>query len=338
MSSTSGSQAFREMSLASSRELLRSAKTFFGLTAIFVFFLGLVTALYLVDNLGHPDPVVVVSSADAGSDVTRALHDADIQVAKTAGDANAVVSVSGTSATVRLDRGDTPRWGKIVRALERSGLDPDRITVRDEFGSVQRDILRSNLSTVIVSGLVAIAFAGTTVPLVAMRRRGTLRLLGTTPVPRLQFLIAQTPVRVVLGVVEALVVLGIALGQGYVATGGLWRLPITFLLGFAMLFAFAFLLAGRSSNPDLMLQIVGIVPVVVLFGSGTLLPLNALPTFVTWISNALPSTWFMQAITADVTGSSPFVPVGVLWVMMAAVTAVLLAVSSRVFRWDQGDL
>lgn len=339
MSVTGRGAAFRQMSLASSRELLRNSKTLVGLAAIFVFFLGLVSALHIVDGLGHPEPVVTVASDGDVRGLVAALGDAGVEVVAH-GDtaANATITVAGSAAIVTFASGEAPRWGAVVRAVERAGMPPAEITVIDEYGAPQYDILRANLGTVVVSGLVAIVFAGTTVPLVAMRGRGTLRLLGTTPVSRLQFVIAQTPVRILLGSVEIVVVLALAVANGYIAPNGLWRLPVTLLIGFAMLFAFAFLLASRSSNPDLMLQVVGGIPVIVLFGSGTLVPLDVLPPFVSWISSALPSTWFMQAINADVGGVPSTLPIGALWALMTAVTLVVLAISVRVFRWGRSGV
>ncbi|MGD8167304.1 ABC transporter permease [Herbiconiux sp. P16] len=212
------------------------------------------------------------------------------------------------------------------------------LNVVESDGSDQPDVLRANLSLVLVCGLMAIAFAGTTVPLVALRQRGTLKLLGTTPLRRFTFLLAQTPVRFLLGTSEAAVILAIAGGHGYLQPLSALRLCATFLIGFAMFFAFAYLLASRSSNPDLMLQLMGLVPVVVLFASGTFLPFADSPPFLEWMSRTLPSTWFLQALNADLIGEEPFLDITVLWGLMAMATGLLLALGTVLFRWDQGDL
>ena len=48
----------------------------------------------------------------------------------------------------------------------------------------EADFIRSNLGVVLMAGFCSIALVGTTVPLVAMRERGTLRAFATVPLSR----------------------------------------------------------------------------------------------------------------------------------------------------------
>jgi len=186
-------------------------------------------------------------------------------------------------------------------------------------------------------GLLAIAFMGTSVPLVALRERGTLRLFGTTPVRRLTFIVAQSPIRFALGAAEATIILGIAAAAGYVESFVAVRLAVTLLLGLSMLFAFAYLLASRARNADAIAQIAGFLPVIAIFSSGTVSPISVLPEVLQHTIKGVPTTWFMQAASADLAGTEPFTSVYLLWALMAATTVVVALLAAKLFRWDRDE-
>jgi ABC-2 type transport system permease protein len=197
--------------------------------------------------------------------------------------------------------------------------------------------LRDNLGMILAMGVMSVAFMGTTVPLVTMRERGTLRLFGTTPVSRLSFVLAQLPVRSAVCALEAGVVLGLALALGRVDAGGVLRFLLTAAIGSVMLVSIGFLFAARSRNAELATQLTGFVPVVVLATSGTAFPIEVYPEWVRVAFEILPTTWFMQAVNADLNGVAPFLPVSVLWVLMLAAAVVATLAAARLFGWDDRE-
>lgn len=198
-------------------------------------------------------------------------------------------------------------------------------------------ILRTNLATIATIGFMAITFLGTAVPIVTLRERGTLRLFGTTPVRKGVFIAAQTPVRLVAGVVVAAIVTGTAVAMGSIEAFGLARLLVTFALGLAMFFAFAYLLASRSRNAELVNNVAVMLPIAAMFASGDVFPREVIPQPVAVVLEALPTTWFVRAAAADLSGVAPSIPVPILWAMMAAVTAVAAVLAARLFVWDDRD-
>ncbi len=196
--------------------------------------------------------------------------------------------------------------------------------------------LELNLGMILALGLLSIAFTGTTVPLVAMREHGTLRLFGTTPVSRLSFIVGQVPVRFAIGLAEAVVVLLIALLFGLDPLGAL-RFAVTVVVGLALFFSLGFLFAARARNSELATQLTGLLPVIVLATSGTAFPIEVYPEVVQVAFQVLPTTWFMQAVNADLTGAATFLPEPLLWLMMAAVAVIVALVAARMFRWDAGE-
>lgn len=340
-SATSGGlAAFRQLTLLSTRELLRNVKTVLSLLFMFFFFLILMVGVDYSVNGGRPAPTVAVVQSELAPQLQHELSAMKIkQVTDDASKpATAIITVKDGQAVIQLATKEKPSWKELSRAVEAVGVPASKIAVVDANGSPEVDVLRINLATVLVTGFMAIAFIGTSIPLTAMRQKGTLRLLGTTPVNRLAFILSQSPVRLALGLAEAAVILVVAWTQGYVASANLLRLSVTLVIGLLMLFALAYLLASRSTNADVITQITGFLPVIVILTSGTVMPSELFPAPVQFITRCFPTTWFMQAVGADASGVTPFVPVYWLWLMMGVVTVAAAILSARIFKWDQGEL
>ncbi|MEY9951914.1 ABC transporter permease [Leifsonia sp. EB34] len=328
---------FRQLTLLSSRELLRNSKTMFSMAFMFFFFLILIFVIDLAINGARPAPVAAVTAGPQAAAVEKELDRRGVRLADDS-TATAHITVEGDRARIVLATDDTPTWKQLLSAVHAVGVPSSQILVTQASGESETDLLRINLSTTLALGFMAIAFTGTTVPLVALRKRGTLRLLGTTPVRRLSFIVAQTPVRAVIGIAEAAIIVGVAWWQGYAEAFGVVRLSVTLLLGLAMFLAFAYLFASRSSNPELTMNLTGLIPVIGMLTAGTIFPAELTPEAVRAVLNASPTAWFMQAASADIAGTEPCLPVYWLWVLMAATTVATGLVAARLFRWDQGDL
>jgi ABC-2 type transport system permease protein len=332
--------AFSELVVANALDLARSGKTIFGVLFMFVFLLAIVATIHFSINVQRPAPVVAISGNSSQTEqLARALDRDGIEVVESSRSqqATAVVVLRGDSASVTVDYPHPPAFLELSRAIESLGYAPGNVLVERVNGVREVDILRVNLGALLIAGLLAIAFLGTSVPIASLRRRGTLRLFGTTPVSRLAFIVAQTPVRFFIGIVEAGIIVAISAANGYADSFNIARLSVTLLIGLAMLFSLAYLLASKSSNPDTIGQISGLIPVLVVLTSGTLLPTQGFPKFVIIAMNSFPTTWFMQAVSADVSGTEPFVGVYALWAMMLAVTAVGGLIAAKVFRWNQAE-
>ena len=202
------SREFRQLTLLSSRELIRNSKTMFSMAFMFFFFLILIFGIDLAINSNRPDPVVAVTAGPQASAVEKELDRRGIRLADGSA-ATAHITVEGGSAQIVLATTDTPSFKQLVSAVHTAGIPSAKINVVQADGSFETDILRINLPTTLALGFMSIAFTGTTAPLVALRKRGTLRLLGTTPVRRLSFIVAQTPVRAAVGIVEAAIIGGV---------------------------------------------------------------------------------------------------------------------------------
>ena len=330
--------SFYELSTSNAKELYRNKKGSFSILFMFFFFLLIVVGLNFAVNEGNrPQPVVsVAGDTPAAASLLEVLAEQGIE---TVGDgtATALVTVTAGGTVVVLASEDPPRWINLVAAVQDSGIAYTDIVVQDESGFVQVDLLRANLPALAAIGFMAITFMGTAVPLVTLRQRGTLRLLGTTPVKKLTFIAAQTPVRFILGVLVALLVSGISVAMGYVSVFGLLRLMVTFLIGLAMFFAFAYLLGSRSRNSELINQVAALLPVLALFASGDVFPKQILPEPVLVALNYLPTTWFTQAAGVDLSGTTAFTSIYLLWGLMLVITAGVALLAAKIFVWDDRE-
>lgn len=208
----------------------------------------------------------------------------------------------------------------------------------DVLSDPEQHPLRAALPSILMTGIAGVAFMALTVPLVSMRERGLLRLLGTTPLKRSTFLLAQLPARLALVWLEVLSVILLAYVAGFIGErNNSWRLLGTLLIGTAMLLACAMLLASRARNTETMHQGMTMLVMGLFVFSGSFLPPGTLPAFMDIFTNAIPSTWFAVTLGVDLTGAEPFLPVPILWAMMLVLTLVAGIFALRRFEWDQEE-
>nr|WP_242654595.1 ABC transporter permease [Symbiobacterium thermophilum] len=100
----------------------------------------------------------------------------------------------------------------------------------------------------LVYALASLGLFGVAMPIIAMRQQGILRLMRTTPVTRLTFVLAQVPARLILGMALTLCAL--------LAAWALWDVTLpqlaaalgTSVLGFWMSAAFGYLVGGLGGR------------------------------------------------------------------------------------------
>ncbi|MCX4731506.1 ABC transporter permease [Streptomyces sp. NBC_01363] len=338
--------AFRQMVKTNSRELFRDGKTaFFTLVFPLLFlamFLGLGT---LTAGSSYRMAVISASEQTAPIDNLKKVDGFHVEKWKKAepprtGDLagyDAIVSVTSTSATVVIDPGKFGALKNLRSALSDSGISEARTSFTTPDGGAPFDPLKAALPTGLLMALMSIAFFGTATPLIALRARGTLRLLGTTPLSRMTFVLAQAPVRLAL-VAAQLVILGVvAVWMGFLPLAGTLRLMGTGLLGAVMLFAFGYLIASRMRNAEVVNGLLGLLMPLILFSSGLFLPMDMLPSVAETVSNALPTTYLVDALNHDLNAAASAHSLTVDWLILLAGAIIFGGLAARLFRWDQGE-
>lgn len=326
--------ALTELVAANTRELLRDGKTMFFVLLFPLFFLALFWFIGHTTDAEAATPVV--SMVQDQPQLTEQLHELGIQVVPDTAQANTVISVHEEAATVTLASQDQPAWHAVVQALRDTGMARTDIQVLTDQGAPVLDPLRTSLASILMVSFLSLAFLGTAVPLVSLRGAGTLRLLGTTPVKRSTFVLAQSPARFGLGLMQLSIIVAVTGYLGYLDLASLPRLLGTALLGLVMLFALGYLIGSRASNPEATTMIVSLLLPAALMLSGAVIPLQVFPEQLVQIMQWLPTTLLANALSADLVGSNPELGVGISWAVMATVTGVAALGAVKIFRWDQG--
>ncbi|PMC03817.1 hypothetical protein CJ226_07205 [Microbacterium sp. UMB0228] len=327
---------FRQLVAADTKDLSRTLQAGFATLFLFGFFLLVIWALSLM-LAGSGSPRVVVDGSDAGlaGRIDSALSERGIDLVDDPSAANILVQEAEGKVTMVVSADETPAWQGVWQAVRGAGVEIMDITVVDSEGVWKADILQANLAPALGLGLMAIAFVGTAVPLVSMRERGTLRLLGTTPLRNDTLVLSLIPARLCFALVEFGVVLVIAATRHYVEPGMLWRLSISMLLSLVMLFPLAFLLGSRARNAANMQQLAVTLTMLLVGLGGGILPSEIIPGPLQVLFNVIPTTWMIQALGADLAGIEPDLPLSALWVLMAVCGAVAFVLAARLFSWDR---
>lgn len=199
------------------------------------------------------------------------------------------------------------------------------------------DFLRLVIPMAIFLAVTSAALTVTAGPLATLRTKGTLRLLGTTPVGRARLVLTHMFPRVVMVTAQTVALLAVAVALGKVEPA---RLPALFgisLLGLAMFGGIGYLIGGRLASPDAATNVGTSVQLAALFLSGLAFPMELMPEAVRTTLGLLPSTFFADLMLTQMPNGAPQHPVwlSIPVVLATAAAAVWLAV--RMFRWDQGE-
>jgi ABC-2 type transport system permease protein len=179
--------------------------------------------------------------------------------------------------------------------------------------------------------MLSTAFANLAIATGFDRSYGVLKRLGSTPLGRGRLVAAKTLATVTLLALQAAVLVPIALGLGWRPDVETAPLLVAIGLGTVSFCGLAMLLAGRLSAM-VTLATANAVFVSLLVLSGMVVPLDRLPSVLSWTSRALPSTALTEAFhgSLDHSGSVParVWPVLALWALGTTALAV------NAFRWD----
>lgn len=187
-------------------------------------------------------------------------------------------------------------------------------------------------------GVLALAIMSTSFTSLAIatgfeRRYDVLKLLGSTPLPRVGLLAGKTAAVLVVEAVQLVVLSGVALSLGWRPDGGIaavgWFLLIA-LLGTAAFGGLGLLIAGVM-RAEATLAAANLIYVLLLLGGAIVVPMSRYPNGVEPFLELVPSAALAEGMRTIVDGHPPGVaPIVILlcWAVGAA-----LAVG-RTFRWE----
>ena len=183
--------------------------------------------------------------------------------------------------------------------------------------------------TLMQLGLFSVSFG-----FVQLKRTGALRRLFATPTSPAYFLAAQVTSRLIIGLTQVLVLLGLGLWFGLHLVGSIFLLLAISLLGSIIFLAIGFSIAGWAKNEDQAAPLANLVSLPMTFLSGVFFSRDAMPAFLRTITDYLPLTYLnhaLRSVTNDGVGVGA-ISGDLLGMAVWAVIAFVIAV--RLFRWE----
>jgi len=167
------------------------------------------------------------------------------------------------------------------------------------------------------------------------REIGTLDGIISAPISRLSIVLGKSLAQVVRGLLQAILVLVLAiLIFGVVVHGNLALLALLLVLTVFSFIGLGIIISSLASQQETAMTIMMTITFPMLFLSGALFPIQQMPTIMQWISKVLPLTYAVSALRKCIvlgTGINGMMPE--MWVMLGfgiVFTAIAIPVFSRV--------
>jgi ABC-2 type transport system permease protein len=184
-------------------------------------------------------------------------------------------------------------------------------------------------------GVLAIAVMSTGMVQLAIgtafeRQYGVLKRLGATPLGRPRLLAAKTLAIIGVEVVQAVLIVALAMAIGWDPSVGA-AVVVAWILGTIAFSGLGLLMAGTLRGEMTLAAANGLYLVLLLVG-GMVVPLSELPSGLRSIAELLPSGALTEALVGTLTAARD-VPAKA-WIVLAAWAVVGPALAARLFRWE----
>jgi ABC-2 type transport system permease protein len=173
------------------------------------------------------------------------------------------------------------------------------------------------------------------IPIVEQRESLILKRIAATPIKRRTFIAANVITRLLIGLIQAVVILAVAqVVFGITLLGN----PVVFagivVLGALTFIALGYVVASFAPTEDSASQMVSILQFPLMFLSGIFFALDSLPQFLRGVAAFMPLTYLGDALRQVMVGGTPFVPLGVGAGILGAWLVGCFLISARFFRWQ----
>ena len=183
--------------------------------------------------------------------------------------------------------------------------------------------------TIMQLGLFGVAFG-----FVQLKRTGALRRLFATPTSPGYFLSAQVLSRLIIGVVQVAILIGVGLWFGLQMFGDYFTLFVIVLIGSAIFLAIGFAIAGWAKNEDQAAPVANLVSLPMMFLSGVFFPRDAMPEFLAAITAYIPLTYVIDALRGVVNEGATLLALGPELLGMGVWAAITFVLAVLMFRWE----
>ena len=183
--------------------------------------------------------------------------------------------------------------------------------------------------TVMQLGLFSVAFG-----FVQLKRTGALRRLFATPTSPAYFLGAQVTSRLLIGLAQVLILLGVGLWFGLQLVGNVLLLLAISVLGSVIFLALGFAIAGWAKNEDQAAPVANLVSLPMTFLSGVFFSRDAMPDVLRTVTDFLPLTYLNDALRRVTNDGVGVTAIGGDLLGLAAWAVIAFIIAVRLFRWE----
>ncbi len=209
------------------------------------------------------------------------------------------------------------------------------------LGVAQQSIQTQDLTSAafLVPGILGMALMQLgvfgAVPLVAQREKLILKRLGATPLPRWTLVGSNVILRLLIGLVQAVLIVGIGIAVfGVQILGSLLMMLGIVVLGALAFIAIGYVVAAFARTEEAANGIVQVIQFPMMFLSGVFFPLELMPSLLRPVAVILPLTYLGDALRQVMVNGTPFAPLAVDIAVLAGWFVVCLVISARYFRWE----
>jgi ABC-2 type transport system permease protein len=289
-------------------------------------------------------PVIQALPADAVE--VRRFDSLDAAVAEVrAGDLPAVVAQQGNEVVLRFAASDQARAGTVLGLVNGvvSQVNLAATGSPPTFDLRAEQVEDSSLKAIqyLTPGLLSWSVAtsavfGSALTLVSWRRRQVLRRLRLAPVPAISVLTSRLGVAFAVALLQAAVFILLAITPVFgLKLSGAWLLSVPLLaVGTIAFFAIGMLAGAFAKTEEAASAVANLIVLPMAFLSGTFFPLDAAPSWLNAVSQALPlrhlNEGMLDVMVRDQGAGALVLPVAVL-LGFAVVVGVL---ALRLFSWE----
>jgi ABC-2 type transport system permease protein len=193
----------------------------------------------------------------------------------------------------------------------------------------------------LLPGLVALSIMQLSVFSVAFvfveyKEKGILKRVLATPVRPYQFVTANIITRLIVSVIQAgfFILVGV-LFFGVSVIGSYWWILVCVILGAIMFLGLGFAVSGLSKTTESVPAIANLIVFPMLFLGGTFFPIDSMPTWLQYISKALPLTYLSTALRDIMNKGAGFIEIYPNLIVMLVWAIILVGLAVLTFKFEE---
>jgi ABC-2 type transport system permease protein len=184
--------------------------------------------------------------------------------------------------------------------------------------------------TIMQLGIFSVAFA-----FVSMKTTGMLRRIQATPTHPINFIIAQAVTRLIIGVLDVALLVGLGIVFfGFRLLGNMAEFMLFAVLGTLVFLAFGFAVAGYAKDENSAAPIANLISFPMLLLSGVFFPSDSFPSWLRTVTSHFPLTYLVDALRSIANQGTPITQLGGDLLGLVAWGLIMFFVAIRLFHWE----